>query len=209
MNRSNSSAASRVRVIATAVMFAVVSSASAGAQTADTTSIGATKTVRIPIVRTDVRWNRSSSINTTYAAPAGWQIQTFAPVEISRRQYASYSFTTVPSNYSGLSETVVQEQFKSLKEAAAQKNAAEGYQAKLNEAESLYQRAFQKTYSSHAAITVTGSVRGDNNTFSRRPGRLYLDLDVTLVRLPASKEEFERSLAWFKTTIQADSVSRR
>lgn len=170
-------------------------------------TIGETKTVTIPVCRTDVGWNGSSSINNTYAAPAGWQIISFVPIVISKRQRAQYSFTQVPSNSGSLSIAEASQKFNELLDVAAQNGNKGKYEGRINQMRNDYERYHQKVFATHSQIVTTGRVRGNNDFTSRRPGRLYLDLQVVLAYYPDTPQQFEQSLAVMKQIIEADKVN--
>lgn len=170
-------------------------------------TIGETKTVTIPVCRKDVGWNSSSSINNTYAAPAGWQIISFTPKVISKRQYASYNFSQAPSGSASVSLSEANEKFNELLDVAAQNGNKGRYEGKIQQMRDDYSKFYQKSFATHSQIVTTGKVKGDGNTFKRRPGRLYLDLNVVLAYYPDSKEQFKQSLAVMEQAIKADKTT--
>ncbi|GGH17564.1 hypothetical protein [Mucilaginibacter phyllosphaerae] len=175
----------------------------ASAQT-DTASIGKTMKVQTTVCHIDVSWNGRSGINNVYAAPSGWQILSFTPKVVSRRQRVSFTFSQTPSNFVYTSTSVIDSKFNELLELAAQKNAAQKYEGRINQMRSDYEKYYSKVVTTHSQITTTGSVRGNNEYFSRRPGRLYLDLEVTLVYMPDTQEQFLRSLEYLKQVINSE-----
>ena len=175
--------------------------------TSQAQTIGDTKTITTTVCRIDVGWNGSSSINNTYAAPAGWQIISFKPVEVSRRQRVSYDFTQMPSGSASLSLSEANQKFDELLNTAGEAGNKGKYEAKINQMRSDYERYYQKTFATHSQIVTTGRVRGNNDYVSRKPGRLYLDLEVVLAYYPDTAERFQQSLAVMEQIIKADKVN--
>lgn len=167
-------------------------------------TIGQTKKVRYAVCRMDVGWNGRGNINNTYAAPSGWQILEFKPVVVSKRQRASYSFDLTPSNFAMTTTSIIDGKFDELFNVAAQAGKKDKYEGKINRMRSDYEKYYKKILTTHSQITTTGSVRGNNDFFSRRPGRLYLDLEITLVYYPDTEEQFARSIEVMKQIIQDD-----
>ncbi|MEJ7667094.1 MAG: hypothetical protein WKG07_50135 [Hymenobacter sp.] len=170
-------------------------------------TIGETKTIIIPVCHIDVRWNGSSSINNTYAAPAGWQIISFTPKVISKKQYASYAFSQTPSNSASMSLAEANEKFNDLLNVSAEAGNKGKYEGKIQQMREDYSRFYQKAFATHSQIVTTGKVKGDDNPLARYPGRLYLDLEVVLAYYPDTQEQFQNSLAVMKEVIQADKTN--
>ena len=170
-------------------------------------TIGETKTITTTVCRTDVGWDKSSSINNTYAAPAGWQIVSFTPIVRSKRQYASYSFSQTPSNSASVSLSEATEKFNALLDVAGEAGNKGKYEAKIHQMQEDYSRFYQKAFATHSQIVTTGKVKGDGNTFKRRPGRLYLDLDIVLAYYPDTQAQFQQSLAVMEQVIKADKTN--
>lgn len=167
--------------------------------------IGKKLKVTIPICRVDVGWNGKKGINSVYAAPAGWQILEFSPIEISKRQRAAYSFDLTPSNFSFSSTTIIDTKFDELLDLAIQNGKEEKYAAKIKQMRSDYEKYYKKIATSHSSITTMGNVRGDNNTLGRKPGRLYLDLEVSLIYLPVNEPQFLDAIETIRSLILNDS----
>jgi hypothetical protein len=167
--------------------------------------IGKKLTITIPVCRIDVGWNKKKGINNVYAAPAGWQILEFTPKEISKRQKAAYSFDLAPSNFSFSSTTIIDTKFDELLDLAIENGKEEKYAAKIKQMRSDYEKYYKRIIASHSSITTTGSVQGDNNTFKRYPGRLYLDLEVTIIYLPVNEAQFFDAIETLKSLILEDS----
>ena len=167
--------------------------------------IGKKLNLTIPVCRIDVGWSSKKGINNVYAAPAGWQILEFKPKEISKRQRAAYSFDLTPSNFSFSSTTIIDTKFDELLDLAVENGKEEKYAAKIKQMRSDYEKYYKKIIASHSSITTMGSVRGDNNTLSRKPGRLYLDLEVTLVYLPVNETQFLDAIETLRSLILEDS----
>lgn len=167
-------------------------------------TIGQTNKVTYTVCRIDVGWNGSQNINNVYAAPRGWQILEFRPLEISRRQRVSYTFDQTPSNFSISTTSIVDAKFNELLELATELGKKEKYEGRINQMRNDYEKFYKKIISTHSQITTTGSVRGDNNRINRRPGRLYLDLEITLVYYPDSEEQFLSLIEVTKSIIKND-----
>lgn len=165
-------------------------------------TIGQTKKIIHRVCRIDVGWNGKNSINNVYAAPSGWQIVEFKPIVISKRQRTSYSFDLTPSNFGIVTTSVVDTKFAELLEIAGKNGTLKKYEANIKQMRNDYERYYKKIISTHSQITTTGSVRGDNNSISRKPGRLYLDLEIKLVYYPDSEEQFLRSIQVMKDIIE-------
>lgn len=172
----------------------------------DITTIGKTVNLTIPLCRIDVGWNGNKGLNNVYAAPAGWQILEFKPKIISRRQRASYSFDLTPSNFAFTSTTIIDSKFDELLQLAAENGKEGKYEGKLKQLRSDYEKYYKKITTTHSSITTTGNVRGDNNYIRRKPGRLYLDLEITLIYLPINDGEFQQSIEFLKTMIKDDDA---
>lgn len=164
--------------------------------------------VRIPVSRIDVKWNKSKNINNVYSAGSGWQILEFVPIVVSKRQYAAYTFSQVPSNYSLDSTSIVDKKFDELLDIAVQNGKKEKYEARIKQLRNDYEKYYKKIVASNSSIQTTGSVQGDNNTFKRRPGRLYLDLEVTLVYAPENDKQFQQAIEFLKTMIKNDTLQQ-
>jgi hypothetical protein len=175
-------------------------------QLSDTTLIGKIITVNIPICRIDVGWNGKKGINNVYAAPAGWQILEFKPKVISKRQRASYSFDLTPSNFAFTSTTIIDTKFDELLQLAAQNGKKEKYEGKIKQLRNDYEKYYKKIITTHSSITTTGSVRGNNEYTSRKPGRLYLDLEIKLVYLPVNEQQFLQSIEFLKAMIKDETL---
>ena len=186
------------------LLLLVASFGYASAQT-DTTAIGKVKTIRTTVCRIDVSWNGSRGINNVYAAPSGWQILSFRAIPVSRRQRAAYTFSQTPSNFVYTSTSTIDAKFDELLQLAAQKNVAQKYEGRIRQMRSDYEKYYNKVATTHSQITTTGSVRGNNEYLSRRPGRLYLDLEIDLVYMPDSQDQFLRSLAYLKQIINSEA----
>lgn len=170
-------------------------------------TIGQTKKVTYTVCRTDVGWNGRSNINNVYAAPSGWQIVEFKPIVVSRRQRASYGFDLTPSNFAITTTSLVDSKFDELMEFAAQKGKQDKYEGKIKQMRNDYEKFYKKIITTHSQITTQGSVRGNNEFTSRRPGRLYLDLEITLMYYPDSEEQFNQSIETMKQIIAQDTSS--
>lgn len=166
--------------------------------------IGQTKKVTYTVCRINVGWNGKSNINNVYAAPSGWQIVEFKDIPISKRQRTSYSFDLTPSNSAVLTTSIVDSKFNELLEFAGQAGKKDKYEGRINQMRSDYEKFYKKIISTHSQITTTGSVRGDGNWINRRPGRLYLDLEITLAYYPDTEEQFQRSIEVMKEMIRND-----
>ncbi len=166
--------------------------------------IGETKTITHQVCRINTGWNGKSNINNVYAAPSGWQILQFKEIPISKRQRTSYSFDLTPSNFAIITTSTVDSKFNELLEFAGQSGKIDKYKGKINQMRSDYEKFYKKIITTHSQITTTGSVRGDNNAIKRLPGRLYLDLSITLVYYPDSDEQFLRSIEVMKEIIKSD-----
>jgi hypothetical protein len=164
--------------------------------------IGDTYTITIPVCRIDVAWNGKENLNFTYAAPAGWQVLDYSVAKYNKRQRAKWAAQLVPSTYSGISEEVVSSKFNELLDLAAQKGVTNKYAGKIQQMRGDYEKAFSKTFVSHSSLIVKGSVRGNNEYLSRKPGRLYLDLKIRVVYLPTSEQEFNRAIQVMRILIQ-------
>jgi hypothetical protein len=168
--------------------------------------IGDIYTIRVPVCRIDVAWNRKESLNFNYGAPAGWHVLDYKIAYFKKRQRARYTFQLVPANYSMLSEEIVSSKFKELLNVVAEGGKGEKYNGMIDQMRSDYERAFAKTFVSHSSLLVRGSVRGNNEFLSRKPGRLYLDLTIRVVYLPSSDEEFKRAIEVMRTLIKEDAT---
>lgn len=184
--------------------FLLISFFSFGQASTTMSLIGETKTIVYTVCEINVGWNGRSNINNIYAAPSGWQILSFKPIVRSKRQRTSYTFDQTPSNVAVLNTSTVDSKFNELMEFAGQAGKKDKYESKINQMRSDYEKYYKKIVATHSQITTTGSVRGNNETFSRRPGRLYLDLEITLVYYPDSDEQFQRSIDVMKEMIKND-----
>jgi len=186
------------------MLFLLINSFSFGQASDAMPLIGETKKVVSTVCRIDVGWNGRKGINNVYAAPSGWQILEFKPIVISKRQRASYTFDQTPSNTAILNTSTIDSKFSELLEMAAQAGKKDKYEGKINQMRNDYEKYYKKIVTTHSQITTTGSVRGNNETFSRKPGRLYLDLEITLVYYPDNEEQFQRSIEVMKEMIKND-----
>jgi len=169
-------------------------------------TLGQKITVTIPVCRIDVGWNGRSRINNVYSAGAGWQILEFRVAKDVRRQRVNYTFDLVPSTFIFESTSIVDEKIDELLEIAAENGKKEKYEGKIKQLRTDYEKYYKKIVTTNSSIHTTGSVRGDNNTFKRRPGRLYLDLEVTLVYAPVNDKQFQQAIEFLKAMIKNDTL---
>lgn len=170
----------------------------------NTPIIGETKTITTTVCRIDVDARGKENIGHVYAAPAGWQILTFTPVVISKRQYAAYNFSQTPSNFVSLNKTIIERKLNELTQLAAQKNVAQKYEGQIKQIKESFEKFYRMEAATHSKISTTGQVKGNGKHFGK-PGRLYLDLEITLIYLPDEEEQFLQSLAYLEQIITVEN----
>lgn len=170
----------------------------------ETPLIGETKTIQTTLCRLNVTANERSRINKIYVPPAGWQILTFKPVIISKTNGASYAFSQTPANFTYTSISSIYSKFIELLELAAEKNVFQKYEAQINQMRNDFEKYSTKTISTYSKIITTGSVIGNKTYRDTKGAQLYLDLQITLVYMPATQEQLLQSLEYMKHIISTE-----
>ncbi|GEO11831.1 hypothetical protein [Segetibacter aerophilus] len=155
--------------------------------------IGSITTVRTTVCRLDITSKSKLSINNIYAPTKGWQILAFKPVVIENTEKAAYAFSPIPVHFAFKSTSAIYSKFIQLFEFAAEKNVFEKYETKITQMRNDFEKYSKNNVPLYSSIRTTGVVKV-KNTARSKAGRLYVDLIITLIYLPATQEEVLQSL---------------
>ncbi|HSU50494.1 MAG TPA: hypothetical protein VLJ41_07885 [Segetibacter sp.] len=166
--------------------------------------IGTRKTLKIQALRIDADWSQHRSIAYEYKAEPGWFILSFSPIVISKAGSVVYHFSTNRPVFQSKINSNIYSKFIELLELASEKNVSAKYDSVIIKMRNDYDSFFTKAVPMYSGITVTGFVSGNNKNSRRSKGHLYLDLQVTLVYMPGTEEQFFHSLDNLKQIINSD-----
>ncbi|MCW3115155.1 MAG: hypothetical protein JWR18_3551 [Segetibacter sp.] len=169
--------------------------------------IGTIKTIQTKACRIDVVENRKTRINYTYTTDPGWHILSYKPVVISKNSTASYSLKHTPSRFTYTSTSAIYSKFIQLMELAAEKNVFEKYEGRINQIRSDFEKYSNNKVAAYSRIAVAGLVAGSNKSSMKRPGKLYLDLKITMIYMPETEETFLESLDHLRQIIDSEGYN--
>src|SRR5262245_41109040 len=156
-----------------------------------TPSPGDVQRLTVITLNMQVGSTEKESKKVTYTPPPGWYVRSHSVECVRKVGNSSYTVSTVPQDWVWASEEQVGESYKNLIDLAAKAHNA-GLQAELLLEREQWLRELHKVRSSHHALVVEATVRGEG--FLRSGGGLELTVTAELVDV-GTQEALSRAVA--------------
>ena len=156
---------------------------------------GQVQTLNVITLSMQVGSTDSETKRVTYAPPPGWYVRSHQVTCLKKSGNISYSVSTVPQNWSYVSDEKVHEAYKLLIDLAGQARNA-GLRAKFSAEQGKLLNEVKNVRSTHHALVVDATVRGEG--LLRGGGSLdltvtaelvYVGVEVGLARMVAENNE--------------------
>jgi hypothetical protein len=173
-----------------AVILTVVL-AVAGPAGAQVPQVGEVQTLKVITISMQVGSTEKETKQVTYTPPPGWYVRSHWVDCTAKHGNSSFAVTTVPRDWSWLSEEKVTESYKVLIDLAGRCSDA-GLQAKFALERDTLLRQLREVHSTHHALVVDATARGEG--FLRSSGCLELTVTAELVYV-GTAENLRRTTA--------------
>ena len=149
----------------------------AGSVRAQAPHVGDVQKLKVITLSLQAGSTEKESKQVTYSPPPGWYVRSHA-VSVKKTGKSSFTITTVPQNWSWLSEDKITESYKLLLELAAKAKDA-GLHAKFTQERDAMLSELRNVRASHHALVVDATARGEG--FLRGGGSIDLTVTAEIV----------------------------